>query len=169
MSDNNGWPGKPGVPLNPERDGEGHVWRVDGVMDIHKWVAKKQWYEDQRGFWVTPDQLIADGDEYFGRIVTPAEVEARIATARKDALAEAAKRLEELHRQHKYNPNTGEGSEHDTGYYRALVEGAGWIRALEGKAPTFAPSPTGKHVEHPGNGARLTTLGQPVEEGEGDD
>jgi len=38
--------------------------------------------------------------------------------------------LEELHRQHKYNPETGEGSEHDTGYYRALVEGAGWIRAL---------------------------------------
>jgi hypothetical protein len=32
-----------------------------------------------------------------------------------------------------------------------------------------APTITGKHVEHPGNGARLTTLGQPVEEGEGDE
>jgi hypothetical protein len=96
MSDNNGWPGKPGVPLNPEQDSEGYVWRVDGVMDIHKWAAKKQRYEDQRGFWVTPDQLIADGDEYFGRIVTPAEVEARIATARKDALEEAARVVKEI-------------------------------------------------------------------------
>jgi hypothetical protein len=90
MTDNNEWPDKPGVPMNPEQDSEGHVWRVDGVMDIHKWVAKNQWYENQTGFWVTPDQLIADGDTYFGRIVTPAEVDARIAAARKDALREAA-------------------------------------------------------------------------------
>jgi hypothetical protein len=57
-----------------------------------------------------------------------------VAKARRDALEEAARRLEELHRQHKYNPKTGDGSEHDTGYYRALVEGAGWIRALKGEA-----------------------------------
>ena len=54
-----------------------------------------------------------------------------VAKARRDALEEAARRLEELHRQHKYNPKTGEGSEHDVGYYRALSEGAGWIRALD--------------------------------------
>ncbi len=91
MSDNNGWPGKPGVPLNPEQDSEGYVWRVDGVMDIHKWVAKNQWYENQRGFWVTPDQLMADGDTYLGRIVTPDEMDARVKDARLDALEEAAK------------------------------------------------------------------------------
>ncbi len=52
-------------------------------------------------------------------------------TARRDALREAALRLEELHKNHKYNPKTGEGSEHDVGYCRALVEGAAWIRALD--------------------------------------
>jgi hypothetical protein len=93
---NNNWPDpvRLGAPLNPEQDSEGHVWRVDGVMEIYKWVASKQWYEDQRGFWVAPDQLIADGDEYFGRIVTPAEVEARVKEARRDALEEAAQFVE---------------------------------------------------------------------------
>ena len=85
MSDNNNWPdpARPGVPMNPEQDSEGYVWRVDGRIDVYKWVADNQWYEDQKGFWVTPDQLIADGDTYFGRIVTPAEVEARVADALK--------------------------------------------------------------------------------------
>ncbi len=62
-----------------------------------------------------------------------AEIEklrAALKTARRDAREEAARRLEELHRNHKYNPQTGEGSEHDTGYYRALSEGAAWILAL---------------------------------------
>jgi hypothetical protein len=94
MTDNNNWPGKPGVPMNPEQDSEGHVWRVDGVMDIHRWVAKNQWYENQRGFWVTPDQLIADGDTYFGRIVTPAEVDARVKEARRNAREEAAQEMD---------------------------------------------------------------------------
>ena len=52
---------------------------------------------------------------------------------RRDALEEAARRLEELHRNHKYNPQTGEGSEHDAGYYRATSESAAWIRALKGE------------------------------------
>ena len=55
---------------------------------------------------------------------------AELATARKDALEEAARRLEELHKNHKYKPETGEGSEHDTGYYRALAEGVAHILAL---------------------------------------
>jgi hypothetical protein len=49
---------------------------------------------------------------------------------------EAAKRLEELHRNHKYNPKTGEGREHDVGYYRAISEGVAHIlyaAAGEGK------------------------------------
>lgn len=68
---------------------------------------------------------------YLGPCFTPAEVEARVKEAQRDAMEKAARRLEELHRQHKYNPKTGEGSEHDVGYYRALSEGAGWIRALD--------------------------------------
>ena len=53
-----------------------------------------------------------------------------IRLARRAAMEEAARRLAELHRNHKYNPQTGEGSEHDAGYYRAISEGAAWICAL---------------------------------------
>jgi hypothetical protein len=55
---------------------------------------------------------------------------ARVQQAKRDALEEAARRLEELHKNHKYNPQTGEGSEHDAGYYRAIAEGVAHIRAL---------------------------------------
>ena len=58
------------------------------------------------------------------------KLRAALKQARRDALEEAARRLAELHRNHKYNPQTGEGSEHDAGYYRALSEGAAWICAL---------------------------------------
>ena len=58
------------------------------------------------------------------------ERRAALQTARRDALKEAARRLAELHRNHKYNPQTGEGSEHEAGYYRAISEGAAWICAL---------------------------------------
>ena len=58
------------------------------------------------------------------------KLRAALQTARRDALKEAARRLAELHRNHKYNPQTGEGSEHDAGYYRALSEGTAWICAL---------------------------------------
>jgi hypothetical protein len=59
-----------------------------------------------------------------------AKVGHMIRLARRAAMEEAARRLEELHRNHKYNPQTGEGSEHDAGYYRAISEGAAWICAL---------------------------------------
>jgi hypothetical protein len=62
-----------GRPQNPERDSEGHVWRVDGDLDIFSWVAERQWYEDRRGKWATPADLIADNDVYYGQIITPAE------------------------------------------------------------------------------------------------
>jgi hypothetical protein len=88
---NNNWPGKPGVPPNPEQDSEGHVWTVDGVMEIYKWVASKQWYEDTRGHWFSPTCI--EGDDYYhGRIVTLAEVDARI----KEALLEAADLCDQL-------------------------------------------------------------------------
>lgn len=61
---------------------------------------------------------------------------AALATARREGMEEAAQRLQELHRNHKYNPKTGEGSEHDVGYYRATAEGVAHIlyaAAKEGK------------------------------------
>jgi predicted ArsR family transcriptional regulator len=77
-----------------------------------------------------------------------AALEKALATARKDALEEAAKRLEELHKNHNYNPESGTLTkklgrydrwhesektailEHDAGYYRAVAEGVAHILAL---------------------------------------
>ncbi len=123
MSDNNGWPDKPGVPLNPERDW--WHWFDDGVNGTEPrfWGATfAEW--DGYPLWIAKEWC------YLGPALTPAQVDARIATARKDAAAEAALRLEELHKNHKYNPQTGEGSEHDAGYYRAIAEGVAHILAL---------------------------------------
>lgn len=63
-----------------------------------------------------------------------ARLRADLATARREGMEEAAKRLEELHKNHKYNRKTGEGSEHDVGYYRAIAEGVAHIlRAAAGE------------------------------------
>jgi hypothetical protein len=124
MSDN-GWPGEPGVPLNPERDGP--HWLGDPDSDrafVVDWSAAIGWLS------IFTQDSIAAYMRYIAPCLTPAEVEARVKEAQRDAQEEAARRLEELHKNHKYNPKTGEGSEHDVGYYRALSEGAAWIRAL---------------------------------------
>jgi hypothetical protein len=73
------------------------------------------------------------------------------AQAKREALAEAARRLEELHKNHNYDPESGALTkklgrydgwpesakvaklEHDTGYYRAIAEGVAHIRALKGE------------------------------------
>jgi hypothetical protein len=73
-------------------------------------------------------------------------------------MEQAAQRLEELHRNHNYNPESGTLTkklgrydrwpesaktaklEHDTGYYRALAEGVAHIRALaKGDSVSLTP------------------------------
>jgi hypothetical protein len=70
---------------------------------------------------------------------------AELATARRQGMEEAAKRLEELHKNHGYNPQTGEvwrlgklvtcplTIDHAIGYYRAIAEGVAHIRAAAGE------------------------------------
>ena len=70
---------------------------------------------------------------------------AALATARREGMEEAAKRLEELHKNHGYNPQTGEvwrlgkivtcplTIDHGIGYYRAIAEGVAHIRAAAGE------------------------------------
>jgi len=85
----NGWPDKPGVPLNPERDGP--HWLGDPDSDrafAVDWSAAIGWLS------MFTQDSIAAYMRYLGPCLTPAEVDARIATARKDALEEAARRLE---------------------------------------------------------------------------
>jgi hypothetical protein len=88
MSDNNGWPGEPGVPLNPERDG--WHWVDDGANGTEprfwsatfaKWDGYPLWMAEEWDYLrpCSPDDL------------TPAEVVARVAQARRDALEEAAR------------------------------------------------------------------------------
>ncbi len=88
MTDNNNWPGKPGVPLNPERDGwhwvnstprewvvfdDGGSWRLAGSdYRPHEWAHRI----------------------YQGPCLTPAEVDARVKEARRDALEEAAQEMD---------------------------------------------------------------------------
>ena len=76
---------------------------------------------------------------------------AELATARREGMEEAAKRLEELHKNHNYDPESGTLTrklgrydrwpeaaktaklEHDAGYYRAIAEGVAHIRAAVGE------------------------------------
>jgi hypothetical protein len=95
MSDN-GWPGKPGVPMNPEREGWHWVQRVRNSSTRQPMVAF--WSGDWNGSiefaWCVDGYSDSDdkfGDDfcYLGLCLTPAEVDARIAQARRDALEEA--------------------------------------------------------------------------------
>jgi hypothetical protein len=97
MTDNN-WPdpARPGVPLNPERDGWHWLvcplkhdvfprfWRAAGEAQNCRWAAK--WLYS-RNDW-NPKECT-----YLGPALTPAEVEARVAQARRDALEEAARAM----------------------------------------------------------------------------
>ena len=76
---------------------------------------------------------------------------AELAAARREGMEEAAKRLEELHKNHNYDPESGTLTrklgrydrwpeaaktaklEHDAGYYRAIAEGVAHIRAAAGE------------------------------------
>jgi len=70
-----GWPdaSRPGFPLHPEQDSEGHVLRMDGeaMCDIYRWSASHQWFEDPGGRWCAPCDLVKDGDHYLGQIAAP--------------------------------------------------------------------------------------------------
>ncbi len=84
MDDPNGWPDKPGVPLNPEQDG----WHWVGYFD-EQVPRARFWYAEDNGWGFG---LPADEPErcrYYGPILYPAEVAARVAEARAKALEEA--------------------------------------------------------------------------------
>jgi hypothetical protein len=89
---NNTWPGKPGVPLNPEEERHHWILTPDGEIAVYLWRPAG---ECEHGRW--PSEWVYDVDEwdprdgtYLGPALTPAEVEARIKEARRDALEEAA-------------------------------------------------------------------------------
>jgi hypothetical protein len=94
MSDPNGWPDpqRPGVPLNPERDGY-HWLSVDasGEPCPFEWRAtKQQWCDGSNSNeWTCPHHMLPIWEIYLGPCLTPAEVAARVAEARRETLREA--------------------------------------------------------------------------------
>ena len=91
--ENNGWAGKPGVPMNPERDGW-HWGERDGGLEPRFWSSGQQLWAGSRNSWISPKMLSALFG-YAGPCLTPAEVEARVTQAPRDALEEAAHELKE--------------------------------------------------------------------------
>jgi hypothetical protein len=173
MSDNNGWPGKPGVPLNPEWDGAHRLRHLESGLERDAlWACGGTWLDVDGSFSIPHAAAFY---AYLGPFLTAAEVDARVKEARRDALEEAAREidcgcdiraavLERLKSQGERRARWLCPKGDDC---CALQSAA--IRALKGEGPASAPAATGKHVEQLGNGARLTTLGQPVGKGEGDD
>ena len=93
MNTNNGWPGKPGVPLNPEQDGWHWVESAEGPVPA-LW-ARPLW-RHCRDFWDqrSPEWMEEQQWRHLGPCLTPTEVEARFSEAMKwrtaiyDALTE---------------------------------------------------------------------------------
>ena len=101
MSDNNGWPdpARPGVPLNPDQ--EGWHWleyigpgsgKIIVTPNMHKWTGS--YWVSQGGGGGTLPGYYEKNYRYLGPCLTPAEVDARVAQARRDALEEAAREAE---------------------------------------------------------------------------
>jgi hypothetical protein len=89
MIDNNGWPGKPGVPLNPERDGAHVLCFPNGNHRAWIWRATAApFWVSHTGHLINPYEVASFRATYLGPCLTPAEVEARIAAAHKEWLAE---------------------------------------------------------------------------------
>jgi hypothetical protein len=127
MSDNNGWTGKPGVPLNPERDGWHLLVQKNAQLpEVWEWKTNSLGaeYGDQSiGAWLEGEGDVQPEDtgkwyRYLGPCLTPAEVESHkhaaviayanllnlpappnlIAQARRNALEEAARWHDEQER-----------------------------------------------------------------------
>ena len=70
MTNNNGWPGKPGVPLNPERDGWHWLQYGDGSIDAFYWT--NEWAANSNQFaWVIGNirgepEIVAVSWRYLG-------------------------------------------------------------------------------------------------------
>jgi hypothetical protein len=84
MTDNHGWPdpARPGVPLNPELYGAHQLGTY-----VLIWRPSSRDYINHNGNFLLPEAACAW--TYKGPCLTPAEVEARVAQARRDALEEA--------------------------------------------------------------------------------
>lgn len=93
----NGWPERPGVPLNPERssshwvrDANCETVTADWNADVQKWAP-----------WpFCPPEAFADDNDYLGPCLTPAEVAALVEAARRKSAAEEREACAEIVEDH---------------------------------------------------------------------
>jgi len=88
MIENNGWPGKHGVPPKQEYRGWHWLYLYNGAPSPAYWD----------GHWIMNGSCIQAEDlnpqiNYWGECLTPAELDARVQEARRDALEEAMSRV----------------------------------------------------------------------------
>jgi hypothetical protein len=92
MSENNGWPGKPGVPTNPERDGwhwiKPKISPKRGIQLIDESASRPMPWNivsplSHKPAWngVMEPEHAANVWQYLGPCLTPAEVDARVKEA----------------------------------------------------------------------------------------
>ena len=81
-----GWPDKPGVPLNPERDGW-HWLGDDRHPQPVLWLAEFASWSD--GTMHSPQSVVGLGFRYIGPCLLPSEVAVREEAARRDERREA--------------------------------------------------------------------------------
>jgi hypothetical protein len=107
MSDN-GWPGEPGVPLNPEQDGwhwvkpkispKGGIQLIDeSAPRPMPWNIVSPLSHEPAWNGVMEPKHADNAWQYIGPCLTPAEVDARVKQARRDALEEAASLVDDVH------------------------------------------------------------------------
>ena len=83
---NNGWPGKPGVPMNPEKDGWHWVVSFDAEKTIVFWHGENQ---GNKGYWDGYPLWIAQDWTFLGPVLLPDEASALQKRADQSALGYA--------------------------------------------------------------------------------
>lgn len=114
---NNGWPGKPGVPLNPEKDGWHWLESIEGLVPaLWAWPL----WRHCRDFWDqrAPGWMEEQEWRYHGPVLMPdeatalqsriAELEEALATTRREGIEESAQSLIEKYQSMVIRPNTPE-------------------------------------------------------------
>jgi hypothetical protein len=98
MSDTNTWPDpeRPGVPLNPERDGWHWLIDASGVAMPIAWTRVRTWTRERNGAyvaggWEVQPGTLAGTTRYLGPVLSPVEVATAVTAARSAALDEVAR------------------------------------------------------------------------------
>ena len=128
MSENNGWPGKPGVPMNPERDGWHWIFLLGGKdnAQVIEWLGPEIGWDETD--WTTEDFGLHA--RYLGPCLTPAEVDARVKEAQLNALEELERHFKEAAAG---TPLGHEDRQRGASTYNWLMYCVSTIRALKGE------------------------------------